>query len=133
MLSLVLSIIFDIPILANPALLLVLNILGQVQPDDWEAIIQIATILASLLGGGGAVWIVDLLKQWFGWSGGKAVALTAVVSTILAGAVLIVEGQVTGSGVNWENLGWLFSIVFAAAKVQFDRIRKEQQGVTSGG
>ena len=106
----------------------VLIILSQVQPDDWEAIIQIATILVSLLGGGGAVWIVDWLKDMLGWSGTRAVALTALISTILAIAVLIVEGQVTGSGVNWSNLGWLFSIVFAAAKVQYDRIRKEQEG-----
>lgn len=116
-----------LPVMFHLVLAYLTNILSQVQPHDWEAIIQIATILVSLLGGGGAVWIVDLLKQWLGWSGSKAIILTAIVSTILAGAVLIVEGKITGAGVNWANLGWLFSIVFAAAKVQFDRIRKEQE------
>ena len=123
----------EIPTMFHLVLIYLLNTLSQVRPDDWEAIVQLASIIVSLLGGGGAVWIVDQIKGHFGWSGSKAVALTAVISTVMAIAVLIAEGQITGSGVNWANLGWLFSIVFASAKVQYDRLRKEQEkGIANG-
>lgn len=103
----------------------------EIPPEVYTALVQLAALAASALGGGGAVWVVDQLKTWLKWSGHKALVLTAVVATAWALVVMFAEGQLSPDGVNWETLPALFGAVFIIAKARFDMLqqkKKEAQG-----
>ncbi|MCI0726414.1 MAG: hypothetical protein L0332_06785 [Chloroflexi bacterium] len=95
--------------------------------EESEIIRQFAILIVALGGGGAAVNAIDWLKATFNLSGYAALATTAAVATVLAVAALIVEGQLSPDGVNWQNFGQVVAIVLWAAKARFDMLRAKEK------
>ena len=102
------------------------NILMQVEPATFDAIRQVALILASLLAGGFVVPVVNGLKGLLKANGWASWVITAVVSALLGAAVVVADGTITGETLAWENLALIFTTVFAAAEKVYRMLKDKE-------
>jgi hypothetical protein len=98
---------------------------------EQEQIAQLAGFVLLLVGGAGgagAVDLIDWLKEKLKLSGNGALLVTAAVATVIAILTLMIDGQLTPGGVNWETLPYVAGLVFVAAQARFRMLRDKAAG-----
>jgi len=103
--------------------LLVLSILFQIDPDTFEAIRQVALILAFVLEGGLVVPIVKQIKSRLNLTGWSSLLWAVVVSALFGFATAVADGAITGESFAWSNLSNLFTAVFLFSQVVYRMLK----------
>jgi predicted PurR-regulated permease PerM len=85
-------------------------------------LMQIAVIIAAIAGGTAVVPVVNWLKEKLNLSGFSALALTAVVSLVIALAELIAAGELDIISLTPETIAPMFLMVLYASQKVYERI-----------
>ena len=101
-----------------------------IEAIDWHSLFESGAVLAVLAvtvwgGSEGVVVAVQKLKMRLGWRGGKAQALAAIVSFVLALAVILATGVVLPDVMSVQWLGAFFVGVLGKADAIYQRIMRD--------
>lgn len=92
---------------------------------DFQTIVfQIAVIIAAIAGGAAVVPVVNWLKGVLKLEGWAALALTGVVSLLIALAELIAAGELNLFAITPETLASTFLLVLYASQKVYERLTK---------
>lgn len=95
---------------------------------NWfEMMVQVAGILAAVIGGFGAVPIVNFFKNFFNLQGNAAIVLAVAFAVIWGVVEMIVGGQITESSFELANLGALVVAVFMVSQAKYNMIKEDKQ------
>jgi hypothetical protein len=91
---------------------------------DWFGVlVQVAGVILAIVGGFGAVPIINWLKGVLKLQGNYAIILTVAFSAIWGIAELLVGGQITQDAVTVGNLAALVATVFAISQAKYNSIK----------
>jgi hypothetical protein len=90
-------------------------------------LVQVSGILAALIGGLGAVPIVNGLKKLMGLQGTAAIVLTVVFSVLWGIAELLVGGQLEQDALTLQNLAAIAVMVFTISQAKYNMISQDKQ------
>jgi hypothetical protein len=86
-------------------------------------LVQVAGILVALVGGLGAVPIVNALKGLLKLQGTAAIVLTVVFSVLWGVAELLVGGQLNQDALTLSNLAAVAVMVFSISQAKYNMIK----------
>ena len=89
----------------------------------FEILVQVAGIVLALVGGFGAVPIVNWLKGLLKLSGSNAIILTVAFSAVWGVAELLVGGQFDQTTLTLSNLAAIVAAVFAISQAKYNSIK----------
>jgi len=92
--------------------------------DLQTILMQVAVIITAVAGGAAVVPVVNWVKARLNLEGWSALALTAVVSLVIAVAELMAAGELDITTISPENLAPLFLMVLYASQKVYERINK---------
>ena len=91
---------------------------------NWfDILVQVAGILAAVIGGFGAVPAVNWLKGVLKLEGSAALVLTVLFAVVWGVAEMIVGGQITQDSFTLGNLAALVTAVFAVSQARYNMLR----------
>lgn len=85
----------------------------------------VSTVLAIVLGLGGAPAVVQWIKGATGASGRAAVAVSVAVAVLFALLTMVVEGAISPETLTPANAGTLLMAVWTASQVQYHLIGRK--------
>lgn len=95
---------------------------------NWfEMMVQVAGILAAVIGGFGAVPAVNWLKSALNLQGSAAIVLTVAFAILWGVVEMIVGGQITESSFELANLGALVVAVFMVSQAKYNMVKDDKQ------
>jgi hypothetical protein len=86
-------------------------------------LVQVAGILVALIGGLGAVPIVNALKGLLKLQGTAAIVLTVVFSVLWGVAELLIGGQLNQDALTLSNLAAVAVMVFTISQAKYNMIK----------
>lgn len=92
--------------------------------DIQTILYQIAVIIAAVAGGAAVVPLVNWIKAHTGLQGWGALALTSVISLVIALAELIAAGELDLFTLTPETLATTFLMVLYASQKVYERINR---------
>ena len=92
----------------------------------FEILVQVAGVLVAVIGGFGAVPIVNSLKGAMSLKGNGALALTIVFAAVWGVAEMIVGGQITTNSFTVANIAALVVTVFTVSQAKYNMIKDSE-------
>ena len=92
---------------------------------DWSLLLQVAALIAALLGGVLNPPIISLIRKAAHIDGRLAQLVTAVVAVFTAVIVSIVAGTISPEPLTIDYLIALFAVVLTASQAEYRRLKNE--------
>jgi len=91
-----------------------------------EGWVELAATLLSALSGGGAVHIIDYLKDQYGFEGERTFFISGVLAFIMALLASIVDGLISADGVSGDDIGLYLATVIASMERYYQHLTSQR-------